>query len=56
MKKQCFLCTSVSGWSESVEVPPSQSVFCTVLWIVCGLLQLEFSCLGRILLGWSVAR
>ena len=51
VKKWCFLCTWVSGRSESVEVPCSQWVFCTVLWRVCGMLQYESSCLGRIFVG-----
>ena len=46
----------MSGWNESVEVPHSQWVFCTVLWRVYGLLGLGPSCLGRIFVGWSVER
>ena len=54
--EKTILSLQLSAWNESVEVPHSQWVFCTVLWRVYGLLGLGPSCLGRIFVGWSVER
>ena len=50
-EKKMFSLHLVSSWSKSVEVLRDQWVFYTVLWRVCGLLQYESSCLGRIFVG-----